>query len=1806
MTMRLMLEIGADGSAAVTGIERVGVEIDQLGTATDRTTRKTDDLGKATAKTTRTARQDIADLRRDVERTGESFGVLGKAGVAALSGIAGAISAGALVSSFVDVNTEAGRLRASLETVTGSVTAAEDAWKRMTAFAAETPYSLDQAVEGFIKLKALGLDPSERALRSYGNTASAMGKQLNDMIEAVADASVGEFERLKEFGIKAAAEGDQVALTFQGVTTTIGKSAEEIQEYLLSIGETQFAGAMLRQMDALGGAMSNLGDTWAGLMVALGDAGATDVAIGAIRGLTGVISEARETVEAFRWAYEYLTKGVNPDKAVSKIGAGDFGLEDLRQESERVYDAILAKHEEVARLIQGGFWSRGAAEQSSAELRELVQRLDDVKAELASVEAQQDATWKAATKGADAAIDRTKVMDDNFKRSKEMRVDYLRQEAEAMGVSADLAQALYYQETKLGEAMSTGQSHWVKDMSRTDKAMKEIVGSFQMGRDEIKATGVEVGTYAGEVEAFIAHVQKLGAAGADNVREIAVAYHGGVGTLQKYLEKGDAWLREASPRTAKYADEVVAYWAKISGTADAAEEQQKVATKAVTEAREQQVKASKLAEDQERALAGATQSLIDQYLPARAAAERYAEAQIVLAQAVAKGSVSQIEATEILDKMAAKQVDAAEVASDKADVFATVWENAVERIDDGFASLWEDLFTGSTNAMDAIRTGLKRWLAEVAHMLTTQRLTLAIGASVTGGSAAASASGQAASAGLGGAQSVGYLGKISGLLSSNSIGEGVASALGKTFGQIGSVGESGWFNQGLSNLSGTSNLTLGASTLGGGLAGGLVASQMFEGEYVGIGSTIGSAVGATAAPLIAAAVGAGPVGWAALAGGAFLGAISGGGLGSLFGGEQEAPKITLEVTGGDFRVASTNGQWSVVDGGNGATTNALNQLNDEMQALAADLGPGAEAALAAFQHTGQTLSAENFQQWVDDVSAGMVRAMASGVRDDAIAEAGSGVLAGIMTDALAQVGDDPQAMLAAVAGAKRLEAALIATTENVFNAVGESVFDTADMGLVSTRIYQLAHATMGASEGIEGAMMRVMAGVDAGATALKLVGDEMAGLSVQAVYDVGAALADAAGGYETLAAGMASYYNLFFTEEERRADQIEAAQRQTSRALEDLGLAMPTSAAGFRDLIESLDLTSVSGQETFATLTGLSEQFSLLYEELEQTGTEVVDLGDQFLGLRSSLRELADDLDPQSSTANRAQAESALADAGYTGAFESAAIAEFIRALAEVDNAGGEAAEGLLAVSDALRAALDEAVRISEERAGLDLRLLELTGTETEYLAEVRRRELEGLDASNRAIKERIYALEDEARIAEERAGLDLRLLELTGTQAEYVAAIRERELEGLDASNRAIQERIWALEDEAAMQRAATDLTIRLLELQGDSEAALALRRQQELDATQPGLHALLLRIYALEDEERALQALQDSANDAYATLERAVDAEREAIDASYQAQIDAIDAQREATQDAYDAQRDAMQDAHDAQMEAYQAQREAAQEALSEAQAALSSIQSAISAIEGQQDVSAMTYAQAQADLSRYAKTGVLPEQDQLDSTLKTLGSIDQSDYASEADYLAAQGTTYANLLKLEKGAELQVDWAEATVDRLDEQIEIAQEQYDAQMELMQAQYDAQMEQYDAQAEAASEWRDAEMARLDLILEDAKAQLDVLMGIDTTLLSVEDALAQFLAAVAQTPPPAPPPGIETTQAASVEQATEQTAEIVALRNEVVLLRQDLAAIATAQVVPLKSLDDRLTKWDLDGIPPTRGDADTDTEQTVVLLKAG
>lgn len=216
------------------------------------------------------------DNLKALDATARSFNGVIRQGTALFGAYLGLQGLKNTFSAIFSANTSFEQLSGSLKTVTGSAKGAQEAFALIEKFAIDTPYQLNEIVEAFIRLKALGLDPSEEALTSYGNTASAFGKNIKDFVDAVAAATVGEFERLKTFGIKAKVINDDVSFTFAGVTTKVKKNAAEIEKYLRSLGDVNFAGAMNEQMKTMNGILSNIEDSFEKIYRDIGKNGLND------------------------------------------------------------------------------------------------------------------------------------------------------------------------------------------------------------------------------------------------------------------------------------------------------------------------------------------------------------------------------------------------------------------------------------------------------------------------------------------------------------------------------------------------------------------------------------------------------------------------------------------------------------------------------------------------------------------------------------------------------------------------------------------------------------------------------------------------------------------------------------------------------------------------------------------------------------------------------------------------------------------------------------------------------------------------------------------------------------------------------------------------------------------------------------------------------------------------------------------------------------------------------------------------------------------------------------------------------------------------------------------------------------------------------------------------------------------------------------------------------------------------------------------------------------------------------------------
>jgi hypothetical protein len=174
---------------------------------------------------------------------------------------------------FINTSAKFQKMEAVLTNTLGSNSRAQQAMDMISDFASKTPFQVSGLTDSFVRLANQGFTPTRNEMRKMGDLASSTGKDFDQLAEAVLDAQTGEFERLKEFGIRASKSGDQVAFTFKGVEKQVQFTDEAIRDYILSLGDAEgVSGAMAAISETTGGKLSNLQDSWESLSRVIGDA----------------------------------------------------------------------------------------------------------------------------------------------------------------------------------------------------------------------------------------------------------------------------------------------------------------------------------------------------------------------------------------------------------------------------------------------------------------------------------------------------------------------------------------------------------------------------------------------------------------------------------------------------------------------------------------------------------------------------------------------------------------------------------------------------------------------------------------------------------------------------------------------------------------------------------------------------------------------------------------------------------------------------------------------------------------------------------------------------------------------------------------------------------------------------------------------------------------------------------------------------------------------------------------------------------------------------------------------------------------------------------------------------------------------------------------------------------------------------------------------------------------------------------------------------------------------------------------------
>jgi tetratricopeptide (TPR) repeat protein len=261
----------------------------------------------------------------------KDFDAIGSAASKVGGIVAGAFAIGSVVSfgqGIIAATSEFQKFEAVLSNTLGSSSAAQLALSQIQQFAATTPFQINELTGAFVKLANQGFKPNITQMRLLGDLASSTGKSFDQLAEAILDAQTGEFERLKEFGVRAAVAGDQVTFTFKGIKTQVDNTSEAIRGYVLSLGAAEgVSGSMEKISGTLGGRISNVKDSFTQLQTTIGS-----INSGVLFAFVGYLQQA----------LSYFNEIINLD-----LKRVQFAMEGLNMTEQRAvikeYNAQLSK-----------------------------------------------------------------------------------------------------------------------------------------------------------------------------------------------------------------------------------------------------------------------------------------------------------------------------------------------------------------------------------------------------------------------------------------------------------------------------------------------------------------------------------------------------------------------------------------------------------------------------------------------------------------------------------------------------------------------------------------------------------------------------------------------------------------------------------------------------------------------------------------------------------------------------------------------------------------------------------------------------------------------------------------------------------------------------------------------------------------------------------------------------------------------------------------------------------------------------------------------------------------------------------------------------------------------------------------------------------------------------------------------------------------------------------------------------------------------------------------------------------------------
>jgi len=256
----------------------------------------------------------LRESQKELDKTTGSLNKMNPALAMAGSALA-AFSAVGIVKGIVDITARFEKYQVVLTKTLGSQTDAVKAMDMIAKVAAKTPFSVDKLTDSFVKFANRGVRPSAEEIERLGDVASVVGKDFDQLTEAILD--VSNSERWKELGIVSEQAGNKLRLSFKGVTVEGEKTVQGAKDLVVQLGKMQgVLGANDAISNSVVGKFSNLGDAVDALYLSVGKqllpilTRAVEVLIDITTAISGFIERNKEAIKIIATFTSIIVAGV--------------------------------------------------------------------------------------------------------------------------------------------------------------------------------------------------------------------------------------------------------------------------------------------------------------------------------------------------------------------------------------------------------------------------------------------------------------------------------------------------------------------------------------------------------------------------------------------------------------------------------------------------------------------------------------------------------------------------------------------------------------------------------------------------------------------------------------------------------------------------------------------------------------------------------------------------------------------------------------------------------------------------------------------------------------------------------------------------------------------------------------------------------------------------------------------------------------------------------------------------------------------------------------------------------------------------------------------------------------------------------------------------------------------------------------------------------------------------------------------------------------------------------------------------------